>query len=219
MLAFGRRRTHHFVFLIRQLEVDRLEEVGVVEVHLLARDVGHLVDVPRPSQRDVGLDPLHPVQLVLAQGPHLAPRSRSGSARGGSACPWSRPAAYAPFRAAFWTRSRGSVLSSRSKHSIRSVSPAPSRVEWLIRISARASQRGSGMRCRPPWTSRRAGLAAGTTLIIRLVLLRRDNLIYCKPSLPRRRRSRRARLDPIRKPADDRGKDAQSVSHGVPSIQ
>src|SRR6185312_8843945 len=53
--------------------------------------------------------------------------------------------AKAPRRAAFWTRSRGKVPSSRSKHSMRTASPAASFVEWEIKISASSSQRGSGM--------------------------------------------------------------------------
>ena len=97
MLGVGQAEDAPPRLLDPALEVDRLEEMGVVEVHLLARDVGHLVDVPRAAEGDVGLRPApsgaartRPMACICSLG------ARSGSARGGCACPWSRPAGTPP---------------------------------------------------------------------------------------------------------------------------
>ena len=44
---------------------------GVVQVHPVAGNVGHFIDVTRAAERDVGLHALHPKALAFAEEPHL----------------------------------------------------------------------------------------------------------------------------------------------------
>ena len=121
--------------------MDRLLIEGVVKVHLARGNIGQLADIPGAAEAEIGLHALHAMPVNLPPGAHAGlratPHHLAHEPRVASF-----DQARAPRAAALRISRQGRAMSGKSKHSMSSVSPSASRREWLIRISARVSQRG-----------------------------------------------------------------------------